>query len=150
MEHELINNFDHYTSAFSEFGAMKERLGHFAMSFMTLAWRTCDTITWYAAREKAFDEAHPRPNEYADSVVRLAQMGEGMKDKAAIMRGGEGTKIFTNMYSWYSTIYNQLTETQPQTLELEEGRRTRIAILVDGARADRPNGDRAGQGSEAG
>jgi hypothetical protein len=41
-------------------------------------------------------------------------MGEGMKDKAAIMRGGEGTKIFTYMYSWYSTIFNQLTETQPQ------------------------------------
>jgi hypothetical protein len=114
IEHELINNFDHYTSAFSEFGAMKERLGHFAMSFMTLAWRTCDTITWYAAREKAFDEGHNRPEEYADSVVRLSQMGEGIKDKAAIMRGGEGTKIFTNMYAWYSTIYNQLTETQPQ------------------------------------
>jgi hypothetical protein len=113
-EHNLIGNFDHFTSAFSEFGHYKERLGHFAMSFMTLAWKSVEAMTWYAAREKAFDIGHERPNEYADSVVRLSQMGEGMKDKAAIMRGGEGTKIFTYMYSWYSTIFNQLTETQPQ------------------------------------
>lgn len=115
IEHEMVNNFDHFTSAFSEFGHLKNQLGHFAMSFMTLAWKTCDTITWYAAREKAMDENHPRPLEYADSVVRMSQMGEGIKDKAAIMRGGEGVKIFTNMYSWYSVIYNQLSETQPQS-----------------------------------
>jgi hypothetical protein len=113
IEHEMVNDFDRFTSAFSEFGNLKNQLGHFAMSFMTLAWKTCDTITWYAAREKAMDEGHPRPLEYADSVVRMSQMGEGIKDKAALMRGGEGVKIFTNMYSWYSVIYNQLTETQP-------------------------------------
>lgn len=115
IEQEFVANFDNYTSAFSEFGAMKDKLGHAAMSFMGLAWRTVDTITWYAAREKAFAEEHPRPADYADAVVRMSQMGEGIKDKAAILRGGEGTKFFTNMYSWYSTIYNQLSETQPRT-----------------------------------
>lgn len=115
MQRELLGNFDHFTSAFDAFGEMKERLGHFAMSFMSLAWRTCDTISWYAAREKAFDIGHDRPEEYADSVVRMAQMGEGIKDKAALMRSDEGVKMFTNMYSWYSVIYNQLAETQPRT-----------------------------------
>lgn len=114
IEHNLVGDFNHFTSAFSEFGHYKERLGHFALSFMTLAWKSIESLTWYAAREKAFDIDHPHPNEYADSVVRMSQMGEGMKDKAAIMRGGEGTKIFTYMYSWYSTIFNQLTETQPR------------------------------------
>jgi hypothetical protein len=60
-EHNLIGNFDHFTSAFSEFGHYKERLGHFAMSFMTLAWKSVEAMTWYAAREKAFDR--PRAPE---------------------------------------------------------------------------------------
>lgn len=114
MEQTLIGGFDEYASAFGTFGAYKEKLAHFSLSFMALAWKSVEAMTWYAAREKAFAEDHPHPREYADSVLRLAQMGEGMKDKAAIMRGGEGTKIFTYMYSWYSTIFNQLTETQPR------------------------------------
>lgn len=114
MEQTLIGGFDEYASAFGAFGSYKNKLAHFSLSFMALAWKSVEAMTWYGAREKAFAEDHPRPQEYADSVVRLAQMGEGVKDKAAIMRGGEGTKIFTYMYSWYSTIFNQLTETQPR------------------------------------
>jgi hypothetical protein len=116
VSRELIGGFDHFTSAFSEFGHFKEQLGHFSMCFFTHVIRTVDTITWYAAREKAFAEEHPRPEEYADSVVRMSQMGESVADKARIMFGGEGAKLFTGMYSWYSVVYNQLYEKTPRNL----------------------------------
>jgi hypothetical protein len=41
-------------------------------------------------------------------------MGEGIKDKAAIQRGGELTKSFTTMYSYFSVLFNQLTEKAPK------------------------------------
>jgi hypothetical protein len=75
-----------------------------------LVQKMVNAVTWYAAREQAFEEGHTDPAAYADSVVRMTQTGGGVKDLAAIQRGGEAFKMLTVMFSYRSVLYNLLTE----------------------------------------
>lgn len=73
----------------------------------------CDMVitvpTWIAAYGRAIEEgkAVERAVDEADSVVRLTMGAGGVKDLAAVQRGGEFLRMMTGFYSAISAIYNQ-------------------------------------------
>jgi hypothetical protein len=95
---------------FSDLGRARARVIEWGALPIMLVQKSVNAITWYAAREQAFEEGHAGPNAYADSVVRMTQTGGGVKDLAAIQRGGEAFKMLTVMFSYRSVLYNLLTE----------------------------------------
>lgn len=46
--------------------------------------------------------------QHADSVVRMTQGSGGAKDLAEVMRGPQIRKLWTQFYSYFSVLYNQL------------------------------------------
>ena len=71
-----------------------------------------DIPTWVGQYEKSIDagEQHDRAVAIADQAVIDAQGGGGIKDLAAIQRGGPLQKLWTNFYSYFSTTYNLAAE----------------------------------------
>lgn len=101
------------SGAFSIYGQAKDKIAHFALAWMMLNQKAVNAVTWYGAREKAFRENHPDPERYANSVVRMTQSGGGIKDLAAIQRGSEMERTMTVMYTYFSVLFNQVTEGMP-------------------------------------
>jgi hypothetical protein len=62
---------------------------------------------------------------YADSVVSMTQSGGGIKDLAAIQRGSEMEKTMTVMYTYFSVLFNQVTEAMPS-----KSKGQKVAILA--------------------
>jgi hypothetical protein len=117
------------TASLNEFGKARHLFVSMGMALFNLFQGTVNSITWHGALQKAMDEKHERPIDYANSTVRLAQSSGGVKDLAAVQRGSEYKKMWTIMYSWYSVLYNQLAESavnQPA----EKGRAAKIATFA--------------------
>ncbi|MEM6354078.1 MAG: hypothetical protein AAF844_00135 [Pseudomonadota bacterium] len=64
--------------------------------------------TWLGEYRKAIDEgnSHDRAVARGDQAVRLSQGAGGPKDLARIAAGGEGQRLLTTFYSYFSAAYN--------------------------------------------
>jgi hypothetical protein len=71
-----------------------------------------NAITLLAAKSKAEDMGLSGKDvvQYAESVVRTTQSGGGLKDLAGIQSGSEITKALTPFYTYFSVLYNRLSE----------------------------------------
>lgn len=71
-----------------------------------------DIPTWMAAYHKAAAEGHDdaRAIALADQAVLDSQGGGAVKDLAAVQRGGQWKKLWTNFYSYFSVTYQLSAE----------------------------------------
>lgn len=76
-----------------------------------------DLPTWVGQYEKSMASGVPeaRAIELADQAVIDSQSGGQVKDLAKIQRGGPMMKLWTNFYSYFSTLYNLTAETIDKT-----------------------------------
>ena len=88
----------------------------YTFALMGTVQKMVNMATWYGAYSKAIDEgkSEERATQYADATVRQSQSGGGVKDLAAIQRGGEGQQMFVMFYTYFSVLHNRLTETGRQ------------------------------------
>lgn len=79
------------------------------MSMLMFRWvqGTVNAATWYGAFKKAQDEDHSDPTAYATALTRQSQSSGAPKDLARIQTGPEFVKIWTVMYTWWNTMYQQ-------------------------------------------
>lgn len=103
---------------FVKFGGQKtwNKWQAYTFALMGTIQKTVNMASWYGAYSKAIDEgqSEQRATQYADAVVRQSQSGAGVKDMAAIQRGGEGSQMFTMFYTYFSVLHNRLTESGRQ------------------------------------
>lgn len=103
---------------FTKTGAAKTWVKWQAYTFalMGTVQKMVNMATWYGAYAKAIDEGknETRATQYADASVRQSQSGGGVKDLAAIQRGGEGQQMFVMFYTYFSVLHNRLSETGRQ------------------------------------
>jgi hypothetical protein len=125
MDRDISAMFHKLEGTFSIYGQAKDKIAHFALAWMMLNQKAVNAVTWYGAREKALAEGHPDPVRYADSVVSMTQSGGGIKDLAAIQRGSEMEKTMTVMYTYFSVLFNQVTEAMPS-----KSKGQKVAILA--------------------
>lgn len=107
-DRDMAQMFQAQMNRFSKYGNASASIARFSLSWMMTMQKAVNAITWYAAREQAMAEGHGNPVAYADSIVRMTQSGGGIKDVAAVQRGGEGERMFVVMYTYFSVLYNQL------------------------------------------
>ena len=90
----------------------------FTFVFMGTMQKMVNMATWYGSYRKSIDEGKTarRAHNIADASVRQSQSGGGMKDLAAIQRGGEATQLMTLFYTYFSVLHNRLTETGRQAM----------------------------------
>jgi hypothetical protein len=84
----------------------------YTFALMGTVQKMVNMAAWYGAYTKAIDEgkSEERATQFADAVVRQSQSGGGVKDLAAIQRGGEGQQMFVMFYTYFSALHNRLTE----------------------------------------
>lgn len=96
--------------AFKRFGAKGRDL---MFTFIRVMDRIGADSTWLASYNYMVRTSKGNINkavEYADSVVRRTQPTSSMKDLPQVMTSGEGMKLFTMFYSYYSVLQNSATE----------------------------------------
>ncbi len=88
----------------------------YTFALMGTVQKFVNMATWYGAYAKAIDQgkSEERATKIADAGVRQAQSAGGVKDLAAVQRGGEAVQMFTMFYTFFSVLYNRLTETGRQ------------------------------------
>lgn len=66
--------------------------------------------TWIGAYQQGIDQGMNDADAiaHADSLVRMTQSAGGVKDLAAIQRGGEFKRMLTMFYSYFNVLYNQM------------------------------------------
>ena len=105
---------------FGERGAARQwnKVQGFTFVLMGTMQKMVNMATWYGAYRKAIDEGKTarRATNIADASVRQSQSGGGVKDLAAIQRGGEATQLMTLFYTYFSVLHNRLTETGRQAM----------------------------------
>jgi GNAT superfamily N-acetyltransferase len=76
-----------------------------------------DIPTWIGAHEKALEEGADDETAVAraDQAVKDSQGGGQAMDLAQFQRGGPALRLFTNFYSYFNVVYNQLAETGART-----------------------------------
>jgi hypothetical protein len=84
---------------------------------ITKAQMVADMPTWLGAYEKSMarDTDESLAIAQADQAVRDSQGGGQIADLAAIQRGGPLMKLWTNFYSYFNVVYNQLAESVGET-----------------------------------
>ena len=115
FDRDLGDMYDRMASSFGEVNHLRNQVTTLSMAWIKLVQGSVNAVTWYAAREQAEVQGHADPIAYADSVVRLTQSSGGVKDLAAVQRGSESQKLFTVMYTYFSTLFGQLAEPIPDT-----------------------------------
>lgn len=72
-----------------------------------------DMPTWIGGYRRALDEGMTEDQAvaFADKVVRKSQGSGRPKDLAEIQDAGEGYRVLTLFYSWFSVLYNKQRET---------------------------------------
>jgi hypothetical protein len=115
FDRDLGAMYDRMASTFGEVSHLKQQVATMSLAWIKLIQGSVNAITWYGARNQAEAVGHKDPVAYADSVVRLTQSAGGVKDLAQVQRGTEAQKLFTVMYTYFSTLYGQLTEPIPDT-----------------------------------
>ncbi len=92
-----------------------------------------NVATWHGAYEQAIagGRAHADAVIHADSVVRKTQSANAIKDLADVQRSGEGTKLLTMFYSYFSVLYNRLEDIAKETKSVKDVPRAamRVALL---------------------
>ncbi len=88
----------------------------YTFALMGTVQKMVNMAAWYGAYTRAIDEGknEERATQFADAVVRQSQSGGGIKDLAAIQRGGEGQQMFVMFYTYFSVLHNRLSETGRQ------------------------------------
>lgn len=88
-----------------------------AYFLMMKAQSVVDLPTWWGGYEKAIGEGHDeaRAVALADQGVIDSQGSGGIKDQAAIERGGPALKLFTVFYSFFNTALNVAVTTTMTT-----------------------------------
>lgn len=67
-------------------------------------------VAWMGAYHQKLEETRSEESaaRYADHIVRTTLGSGATKDLAAVMRGGELSKLFTSFYTWFNTaVYNE-------------------------------------------
>ena len=151
FDRDLGDVYDRMASTFGEVSHLRNQITTMSMAWIKLVQGSVNAITWYAAREQAEAQGHADPVAYADATVRLTQSSGGIKDLAAVQRGGETQKLFTVMYSYFSTLFGQLAEPVPDSKTAKEKTAIYAArwwwavmlpVVVEAiARGKRPDGD---------
>lgn len=59
-----------------------------------------------AASEGERQAIEKKAHTFAGQTVIDTQVGGEIKDLAGVQKGGQGQKLFTNFYSWFSALYN--------------------------------------------
>jgi len=74
--------------------------------------RVADVPTWLGQYEKSMEagESEERAIALADQAVLDSQGGGQIKDLCQLQRGGPMLKLWTNFYSFFNVVHNQLTE----------------------------------------
>lgn len=82
------------------------RYGYYGIAMIDMA---SAMPTWMGAYNKGLHDGLTEQNAiyYADKAVRNAHGGGGVKDQAAIQRGGEFQKAITMFYSFFNHVYNR-------------------------------------------
>lgn len=93
----------------SKFGRGWNSMKQFAFWHIAQAQRVVNIATWYGAYDQAIGDglSDKDATNKADAVVRMTQSGAGLKDLAAVQRGGEGAKLFTAFYTYFSVLFNR-------------------------------------------
>lgn len=85
--------------------------------FIGIMQLVADVPTWIGQYEKSM--SHQGDEDYAirmaDQAVRDAQGSGHIGDLSAIQRGGPLAKLWTNFYSYFNVVYNQLAESVEET-----------------------------------
>jgi hypothetical protein len=96
-----------------------------------------NVATWHGAFEQGLvenDGNHEKAVMFADAIVRQTQSGGSIKDLSVAQMSGEGTKLLTMFYTWYSIVYNRYEDIKRKTKSVGDtpkalGRLTLIALV---------------------
>jgi len=104
----------------------------YAFHMMGYIQKTVNMITWQGAYENAIEagESHERAVNIADASVRQSQSAGGVKDLAQIQRGTPTHQIFVMFYTYFSVLYNRLTDTGKDIKELKPEVVARLSYLI--------------------
>jgi hypothetical protein len=99
------------------YGGMTEPVKDSYFWLITRMQLLVDVPTWIGQYEKSMASglAEEKAIALADQAVIDSQGGGQMKDLAQVQRGGALQKLWTNFYSYFSTLYNLTAEVTKQT-----------------------------------
>ena len=96
-----------------DIGLLNKGVRNMFFKFIHITDRLTASMAWQAAYFDGLDKfsgnAH-RAVDYADEIIRHTQPSSAAKDLPKIMRSGEGQRLITMFYSYFSVWHNQAAE----------------------------------------